>query len=92
MYVVNIDQNGAFPFNYQPLYDEINALGVWSRYMQRTWIIASFLPIEEVSRRLATHISPTDFLLVTRLVRPHYGFLPQEAWTWINSMYPLYGQ
>lgn len=91
IYVINIDQNRG-GFNYQPLYDEMSALGLWSRYMNTTWLLATSLPIEEVSRRLITHISQaTDRLLVTRLVLPYQGWLPTEAWAWVNNVYPLWG-
>jgi len=91
IYVINIDLNQR-GFNYQPLYSEVNALGVWSRYMNTTWLLATSLPIEEVGRRLVTHISQaTDRLLVTRLVVPYQGWLPKEAWDWVNTMYPFWG-
>ena len=91
IYVVNIDQNGGVTFNYQPLYDEFNALGGWARYLQRTWFVATTYPIEEVVRRLKTHLSPSDLLLVNRLVLPYRAWLPVDAWTWLDTMYPIWG-
>jgi hypothetical protein len=90
MYIINIDQNRT-RFNYQPLYAEMNALGMWSRYMRTTWVLATNLSIEEVTRRIITHLSPDDRLLVSRLVPPYQGLLPTEAWDWINNLQPQWG-
>ncbi len=91
MYVINYDLNQLL-HNYQPLFEEIQNLGgPWWKYMDRTWIVATHLSVQEVTDRLTKHLSDPDRLLIVRLTSPYNGWLSQEAWDWIHQTYPQWG-
>lgn len=92
IYVITYDFNQGIFHDYSSLLSEIQSLGPWAKYMDRTWIVATHVGIQEIDGRLTRHLGPPDRLLIVKLEAGSYaGWLPTEAWDWINRLYPEYG-
>jgi hypothetical protein len=90
-YIINFDKGGSFDsFEYKSFHDTLTtAKGVinWFHYLESSYILI-------VDRNIsASNISdfvqpllPNKYFLVCELnLRNHNGWLPQEAWTWIDK-------
>ena len=74
--------------DYSGLYNTIKSLGLWWHYLASTWIIKSSttLSAREISDRLVPHIDSNDYLLVIKIdTTDSQGWLPQDAWDWLNA-------
>jgi hypothetical protein len=90
--VVTYDLNQGIFHDYSGFIQEIQNLGPWSKYMDKTWIVATHIPLQEISNRLTQHLGQSDRLLIVRLEAGQYqGWMPPEVWDWINSQYTQYG-
>jgi hypothetical protein len=72
---------------YDELYEEIKALGTsWWHYLDSTWLVASSLSCDAIVDRLRKHMDSGDQCLVVDVSGDSkQGWLPQEAWDWINK-------
>ena len=50
-----------------------------------TWLVDTSLRASGVWDRLAPHVDKNDFFLVIGVTTDYQGWLPQDAWDWINS-------
>ncbi len=92
MYVITYDLNQGIFHNYEGFLQEIRSLGPWSKYMDRTWIVATHVGLQEINDRLTKYLGQPDRLLIVKLEAGFYqGWLPPEVWDWINNLYPEYG-
>jgi hypothetical protein len=57
----------------------------WWHFMESTWIVTTHHSANEFARLLYPHILNTDYLLVARLSNEYQGWLPKDAWDWLNS-------
>jgi hypothetical protein len=57
----------------------------WWHFMESTWIVVTDHSVNDFARFLYPHIQRTDYVLVARLNEEHQGWLPKEAWDWLNS-------
>mgnify|MGYP001589355136 FL=1 len=90
--VITYDWNQGIFSNPQPLIQAIQVLGPWCKYMDRTWFVATNnMSVHDIAGYLGQHLGPQDRLVVVRLTVPYDGWLPQEAYEWINQMYPQWG-
>lgn len=74
-------------WNYTGFYNTIASLGTWWHYIDFTWIIknSSYTP-EQMYNFLAPHLSKNDFILIVEIIpETKRGWLPQDAWNWLNS-------
>ncbi len=77
--------------DYTPLVTEIKAIapGQWWHYLDSTWFVSTTLTAQEVTARLLPQIDQAkDHLLVMEASRNKQGWLPQEAWDWLNQRLP----
>ena len=72
--------------DYSSLFNAIkdNSLEWW-HFMEHTWIVVTGHSPDQFAKFLYPHIMNTDHLLVAKLDRDHQGWLPEEAWNWLNS-------
>jgi hypothetical protein len=84
VYCVSYDLNKAGQ-NYNALYEELKKAGTWWHYLDSTWLIDTSLTAQSLSDRLLKHIDSNDRLLVIKVTRDYQGYLPKEAWDWINQ-------
>lgn len=71
--------------NYEELYEAIKASGKWWHFLESTWIVVSNESSQQIWNRLANKVDRNDFVLIIEVRRDCYGWLPQEAWNWINT-------
>ena len=71
--------------NYEELYKAIKDCGDWWHYLGSTWLVDTSLTAKDIWERLAPHVDKNDYFLVIRVTRDYEGWLPQEAWDWINN-------
>lgn len=71
--------------NYKGLSDALCSFPLWWHYLESTWLIAGAQSAEEVSRRLEPHLDRNDRILVCEITPDYWGWLPREAWTWIEE-------
>ena len=73
-------------WNYTGFYSGIQNLGPWWHYFDSTWIVKTSYNAQQVYNILAPHISKNDLLLIIEIVPgSRYGWLPQDAWNWIDN-------
>jgi len=60
----------------------------WWHFIPQTCIVLSYFNAGGLSQRLLPHIDQQmDYFLITE-IKPHeyQGWLPQEAWNWLNQV------
>lgn len=84
IYAINYDlkQPGR---NYEKLYEAIKSCGAWWHYLESTWLVDTSLDATAVWERLAPLVDKNDFVLVMGVTRDYQGWLPKDAWDWVNS-------
>jgi len=72
--------------NYSPFFEAIKSCGAWWHFLDSTWIVSTQYSADKVSNHLQQFIdTSTDYLLVARLQKEYEGWLPQDAWNWLNN-------
>jgi len=72
--------------DYGPLYEGIrNNCSKWWHYLDDVWIVETTDSADELAKKLYPLILRNDHLLVVRLVKEYQGWLPKEAWDWLNE-------
>jgi hypothetical protein len=72
--------------NYNPFFDAIKSNSAqWWHFMESTWIVSTAHSADQFAHLLFPHMETTDYLLVARLHPEHQGWLPKEAWDWLNN-------
>ena len=57
----------------------------WWHFLTNTWLIATDETAQQLFARLQAHLKPDDRVLVMGVTQEHSGWLPQEAWKWIQE-------
>lgn len=84
IYSINYDLNKPGQ-DYSKLHEAIKGLGVWWHYLDSNWLVDSDLNANQIWNRLSQHVDKNDFVLVIGVTRDYSGWLPKEAWDWLNS-------
>ena len=73
--------------SYEPLFSAIKATGEWWHYLRSTWLVYTEQTVQQVADSLNQHLSQesSDYLLVVEVKKSHQGWLPKDAWAWMNS-------
>ena len=71
--------------DYSALYEAIKSCGDWWHYLGSTWLVDTSLNAEGVWSRLSPHVDGNDRMLVIGVTRDFNGWLPKDAWAWINA-------
>jgi len=74
--------------NYESLYEAIKQSGKWWHYLESTWLVITDKTSQEIWASLAQTIDKNDLLLIIEIRKDCYGWLPAEAWDWINENVP----
>ncbi len=70
--------------DYQPFHSKVKEIANgWFSYFDDSWIINTSLSAKQIAESLYPHMTKTDRLLVVRITREYYGWLPEEAWKWL---------
>lgn len=84
VYCVSYDLNKSGQ-NYKALYDELESSSGYWHYLDSTWLVSTSETADQLSNRILKHLDSNDSLLVIKVVSPKAGWLPQDAWDWINQ-------
>ncbi|MFZ2763745.1 MAG: hypothetical protein WAX80_01765 [Minisyncoccia bacterium] len=73
-------------WNYTNFFSSLQSIGPWWHYISNTWIIKNTnLTSVDIYNRLGPYLSTMDFILVVEITDNKWGYLPQDAWNWLNS-------
>jgi hypothetical protein len=76
------------PKDYHDFYEAIKLQGEqgkWWHYMTSTWLLSTTKTPQQVFDAIHPHLDNQDFLLVCELSPNYQGWLPKQAWDWINA-------
>lgn len=72
--------------DYDGLFEEIKSMGTWWHYLDSTWIVATSLNVSAAADRIRAKLDNSDHFLVLDITGDtSQGWLPKDAWSWINS-------
>ncbi len=71
--------------NYDALHEAIKNCGAWWHYLDSTWLVDTNLNANGIWNNLSPHIDKNDFFLVIGVTNDYQGWLPKDAWDWINN-------
>lgn len=58
----------------------------WWHYLDGTWIVDTNDSADAFAKKLYPFIEKSDGLLVVKITREHQGWLPKDAWDWLNDL------
>src|SRR5713226_2959641 len=73
---------------YTPLLQELQRSDKWAHFLTNTWIVLRTETLVELAPKLRGLMFATDRLLIMPAKGPPDGFLPEEAWKWIDENVP----
>ena len=76
------------PGDYVKFYNVLQESGHWWHYMTNTWLLHTKDSPKQLYEKLASIISKTDKLLILEIkpaIDNFYGWLPGNAWKWIED-------
>lgn len=76
--------------DYDGLIKELKNSDSWWHYLGSTWLIATNETALQLITRLKPYIDDNDNILIIEVVNSKAGWLPQEAWDWINQYVTRY--
>ena len=86
-YIVCCDLNQPAQ-KYEGFFNELKQSDFWWHYLSGTWIVKRRETLVEMSNKLRPLIFSSDRLLILPAKGPADGWLPQDAWIWINENLP----
>lgn len=73
---------------YERLFNELKRSPWWWHYLKSTWMVVRYDALVELQPKLVPLIFKGDFMLIMPAKGPAGGWLPKEAWTWIENKVP----
>ena len=74
--------------DYSGLYDAIKSFGAWWHYLESTWLVSTSHTPSQIWERIGKHIDSNDSVLIIEIKNNKSGWLPKDAWDWINTKLP----
>lgn len=87
VYLVTYDLK-KFGKDYTGLYTALKSSYNWWHQLDSTWLVATNESLVQVWNRIAPHLDLNDIALVIEVKRNYQGWLPKDAWDWINAYVP----
>jgi len=84
VYLITYDLNKVGQ-DYNELYNAIKKTGTWWHYLDSTWLVQTALSSNQIFESIKHAIDNNDSVLIVKITTDHSGWLPQEAWNWINK-------
>lgn len=85
VFIITYDINTTVK-NYNDLYNAIKQLsGDFQHPLESTWLVSTSLNALDIYNRLRPLIDDKDYLFVTRISTPYYGWLSKNVWEWLKS-------
>lgn len=91
IYLFTYDLRPAFFRNVEPLKRELRNSPAWCNYLERTWLIGTYETEQQLHARVARHLTKQDLWFITRITYGYFGWLPKEAWDWIEETSRIIG-
>lgn len=73
---------------YRRFFDELKRSHRWWHYLTSTWIVMRYEALAELGPKLRPLIFQGDRLLIQPAKGPSDGWLPKEAWEWLQKNVP----
>lgn len=70
--------------DYDGLYSAIKSCGDWWHYLGSTWLVDTNLDASGIGEKVSSHVDKNDRMLIVGITGDKSGWLPQDAWDWIN--------
>ena len=70
--------------DYSGLYNAIKFF-TWWHYLESSWMVATNKSPSEIWDSIRPHIDKNDFVLIIEVKNNKSGWLPIEAWDWIDT-------
>lgn len=74
--------------NYEGVYNAIKQSGKWWHFLESTWLVATNETSQQIWARLQPHLDQNDFVLIIEVKNDKFGWLPKQAWDWIDENVP----
>jgi len=71
--------------DYEKLHVAIKNLGNWWHYLESVWLIETNSSASDIGKHLIQFIDKDDRLTAIRVSKDYDGWLPTEAWNWLNA-------
>jgi hypothetical protein len=69
-----------------PILEAIKKMGNgWMHYIPNTVLLHSKDTADVIGGKIFKLITKDDYVLVIRVTKEYYGWLPQRAWDWLNN-------
>jgi hypothetical protein len=76
--------------NHAGLHAAIKDLGASRHYLGSTFLVETSLNANQIWEHLSPHVDKTDLVLMVCVMNDTQGWLPEEAWDWINQRAPSF--
>lgn len=84
IYAINYDLKRPGQ-NYDALHEAIKSCGAWWHHLGSTWLVDTSLDANGIWSRLSPHVDKNDSFLIIGVTREYSGWLPRDAWNWLNE-------
>lgn len=68
------------------LESKIKKMGAWFNFFDNQWLLQSHLPEKEIYNRLQNLQNPIRILILEITIKSSWGWMPQDAWDWLNKV------
>ncbi|MFZ2309990.1 MAG: hypothetical protein WAW11_00410 [Patescibacteria group bacterium] len=85
VYLITYDLNKTGQ-DYSGLYEAIKSIGDWWHYLDSNWLVRTDFNVTQISSILNKKIDQNDQLLIIRVMKDYDGWLPRDAWNWLNNI------
>jgi hypothetical protein len=87
IYVITYDRPVGLIRNNVEFLNMIRSLGPRSmRIMERTWMVGTNLTPDDIQQVLQPFLDRSNDRLLVNQLTYYQGWLPQEAWDWVNQV------
>ena len=84
VYCISYDLNKSGK-DYKGLIEELKRSNSWWHYLKSTWLIYTNESASAIWDRISSHVDSDDYALIIQVGKDHQGWLPKDAWDWINK-------
>ena len=89
VFAVNYDLRVKAKPDYEGLWKELKKSPNWWHYLESTWLVQTHETAHDLWLRILPHIHDRDRVLIIEVRNNSDGWLPKEAWDWINQNLPV---
>lgn len=86
VYMITYDLNSEGQ-NYEKVIQSIKdaSTGAWCSYWKSSYLIKSYLTVQEVSDKITPHLDANDRLIVIEVKNSYQGWMTTEQWKYIRE-------